>query len=61
MDIANNPKYLNLMECSFDDVTEVIDAAISLVLKIDEISHKWISGFIGPRDSKGLFPDGVFN
>jgi len=56
-----NPKFINLIDCSFDDVVSTVDAAISLVLKIDKITHNWIHQFITPRNDQGVFPDEVFD
>ena len=57
---AINPKLINLIDCSFDDVVNTVDAAISFVLKIDKITHNWIYAYVAPRNDQGVFPDEVF-
>ena len=54
------PKVEAIIDLKFTDVTEIVDAAVGLVKRIDKLTYGWTDTFILKRDKDGKFPDESF-
>ena len=53
-------KYKAIIHHRYEDAVEIVDAAVALVLRLDELSYRWAHHFIEARTEEGLFRDHVF-
>lgn len=56
----NTQKMQVIIGISFNEVTEIIDAAVGLVKRIDKLTYDWTDTIIFKRDADGKFPDESF-